>query len=139
MVNNKDRHLNDVFIALSDSTRRAMLAHLAKGQCNVSELPNPYKVSKAAISKHLKILHRAKLVDKNKCGREIQCNANLKSLDQAQQLLENLGQYWQTQLNSLEEYFNKKTEKETKDEHSNKRPSKLNDKKNNKRKTRTSI
>jgi len=113
MVNNKEQSLNDVFHSLSDPTRRAMLLRLTQGKCNVSELPNPHKISKAAISKHLSILHRAKLVEKHKDGRVTHCSANLHNLAQVYELLDQLGHFWRAQLDSLEEFLTKPNKMET--------------------------
>ena len=114
MVNNASYDLDVVFHALSDQTRRAMLERLVRGQCNVSELPNPHGVSKAAISKHLAVLHQARLIEKERSGRKISCSANLDALDPAILLLERLGQFWRGQLDSLERFFEKQHREEKK-------------------------
>src|SRR4029453_1201100 len=54
--------LNDTFLALADPTRRAILARLARGDASVTELAEPFAISQPAISKHLKILERARLI-----------------------------------------------------------------------------
>jgi len=102
MVNNKDRQLDFVLYALSDATRRSMLAQLAQKECCVSELADPHDMSMAAISKHLKILAKAKFVQKTKDGRNFRCRANLKPLDPVYGLLEELGSFWRNQLDALE-------------------------------------
>ena len=62
-------HLNATFAALADPTRRAILARLAAGETSVSELAEPFEMSMPAISKHLKVLERAGLIER---GREAQ-------------------------------------------------------------------
>jgi len=61
--------LNATFAALADPTRRAILARLASGETSVSELAEPFAMSMPAISKHLKVLQRAGLIER---GREAQ-------------------------------------------------------------------
>lgn len=55
-------NLDATFLALADPTRRAILARLARGEASVAELAEPFAISQPAISKHLKILERAKLI-----------------------------------------------------------------------------
>jgi DNA-binding transcriptional ArsR family regulator len=69
MAMQTDHHLNDVFNALSDPTRRAILARLALGGADVSQLMAPFALSQPTISKHLKVLERAGLIEG---GREAQ-------------------------------------------------------------------
>lgn len=59
---NASAHLDATFLALADPTRRAILARLAQGEASVAELAGPFDISQPAISKHLKILERARLV-----------------------------------------------------------------------------
>lgn len=120
MVNNQELQLDRIFQALSDSTRRAMLAEVARGECMVSRLPNPARLSKAAISKHLNILERADLVERHREGRTIRCVANLKPIDGAVKLLEGLGEFWRARLDALDKYL---TENEERDEIRAKSPS----------------
>ena len=64
MVTMTDDPLSSTFAALADPTRRAILARLAEGEANVSELAEPFAMSLQAISKHLKVLERAGLVSR---------------------------------------------------------------------------
>jgi DNA-binding transcriptional ArsR family regulator len=57
-----EQRLDQTFMALADPTRRAILARLALGEATVTELAEPFNISQPAISKHLKILERAKLI-----------------------------------------------------------------------------
>ena len=61
--------LDATFHALADPTRRAILARVAGGGCNVSELAEPFDMSLAAVSKHLKVLERAGLLTRSRKGR----------------------------------------------------------------------
>ena len=68
--------LSPVFAALADPTRRAMLARLAEGEATVSELAAPHALSLPAISRHLKVLERAGLVDKGRDAQWRPCRLN---------------------------------------------------------------
>jgi DNA-binding transcriptional ArsR family regulator len=73
-------HLSNTFAALADPTRRAILARLALGETNVSEIAEPFAMSMPAVSKHLKVLERAGLIAR---GREAQwrpCRLNASPL-----------------------------------------------------------
>ncbi len=63
-----DAHLDAVFAALADPTRRSLLAHLAEGSATVSELASPLSMSQPAVSKHLKVLEKAGLVSVGRDG-----------------------------------------------------------------------
>ena len=62
MIRPASDHLDATFLALADPTRRAILARLALGEASVTELAEPFAISQPAISKHLKVLERAKLI-----------------------------------------------------------------------------
>ncbi len=68
--------LSTTFMALSDPTRRAILGRLAHGPASVSELTAPFAMSQQAISKHLAYLERARLIDKQRQGRQHLCTLN---------------------------------------------------------------
>ena len=68
--------LSPVFAALADPTRRAMLARLAEGEATVGELAAPHNLSLPAISRHLKVLERAGLVDKGRDAQWRPCRLN---------------------------------------------------------------
>lgn len=105
MVNYVSATLDQSLYALSDPTRRAILARISKAETTVTELAQPFDMSLAAVSKHLQVLERAKLVTKVKVGRTITCKANLTPLVEVSELLEELGRYWNMQLDSLEDYL----------------------------------
>lgn len=97
--------LSLTFAALADPTRRAMLARLAQGPAMVKELAEPFKLSMPAISKHLKVLERAGLIER---GREAQWRpAQLQAapLKNVSQWLEHYRQNWEENLDRLEEYL----------------------------------
>lgn len=97
--------LSLTFAALADPTRRAMLARLAQGPATVKELAEPFKISMPAISKHLKVLERAGLIER---GREAQWRpAQLQAgpLKDASQWLETYRTNWEESFDRLEEYL----------------------------------
>lgn len=106
MVNKAvDDSLSLTFAALSDPTRRAILARLAKGPATVKELAEPFTISMPAISKHLKVLEHAGLIAR---GREAQWRpAQLQAapLKDALQWLETYRDSWEESLDRLEEYM----------------------------------
>jgi DNA-binding transcriptional ArsR family regulator len=99
--------MSSTFAALSDPTRRAILARLALGETSVTELAAPFEMSMPAISKHLKVLERAGLISR---GREAQwrpCKLKAEPLRQAAGWLEEYRQFWEHSFDRLEEYLKK--------------------------------
>jgi DNA-binding transcriptional ArsR family regulator len=80
--------LDATFAALADPTRRAILARLAKGDCAVAELAEPFAMSQPAISKHLKVLERAGLVSRSKQAQTRPVHAEAAPLEAATRWLE---------------------------------------------------
>jgi DNA-binding transcriptional ArsR family regulator len=129
MVNNSglSRDLSVTFGALSDPTRRAILARLASGEATVSELGEPFEMSGPAISKHLKVLERAGLISR---GREAQwrpCRFVAAPLKDAADWLEEYRRFWEDSFDRLDDYLR---ELQAKD----KRASQVREKKNGRKK-----
>jgi DNA-binding transcriptional ArsR family regulator len=104
MVTMTDR-LSQIFSALADPTRRAILVRLASGEASVSELAKPFSMSLPAISKHLKVLERSGLIVR---GREAQwrpCRLEAGPLQGASQWLERYRVFWEQSLDRLEGYL----------------------------------
>jgi DNA-binding transcriptional ArsR family regulator len=105
--------LSAAFAALADPTRRAILARLASGDADVSELMKPFSLSQPTISKHLKVLERAGLIAQ---GRDAQRRprtlvaAPLKSIDE---WLEPYRLFWERKFTSLDGYLTDLKKKET--------------------------
>ena len=105
--------LTQTFAALADPTRRAMLARLAQGPATVKELAEPFDISLPAISKHLKVLEHAGLIER---GREAQWRpARLQAgpLKDASLWLETYRQNWEESFDRLEVYLRRIQEKQT--------------------------
>jgi DNA-binding transcriptional ArsR family regulator len=97
--------LSATFAALSDPTRRAILARLASGRTSVTELAAPFEMSLPAISKHLKVLERAGLIAR---GREAQwrpCRLEAGPLKDAADFLERYRRFWEQSLDRLQDYL----------------------------------
>lgn len=97
--------LSDTFAALSDPTRRAILARLSLGETSVSELSKPFDISGPAISKHLKVLEKAGLITR---GREAQwrpCKIEPQALKGVDEWLERYRKFWEERLDRLDDYL----------------------------------
>jgi DNA-binding transcriptional ArsR family regulator len=97
--------LSSTLFALSDATRRGILARLATGDATVTELAEPYDMSLAAVSKHLKVLETAGLISR---GREAQwrpCHLEAAPLRDVFEWLESYQRFWNRSLDSLAEYL----------------------------------
>ena len=98
-------HLSLTFSALADPTRRAILARLALGECSVKELAQPFAMSLPAVSKHLKVLERAHLIER---GREAQwrpCRLAPEPLKDVATWLEQYRKLWDERLDRLDAYL----------------------------------
>ena len=108
MVEFRESQLNDVFGALADPTRRAILARLSKGDALVTELAEPFEISLAAVSKHVRVLERAGLVHRTVTGREHRCALSPRPLRAAADWVEHYRAFWETRLDALEQFINTK-------------------------------
>ncbi|MEX4006138.1 ArsR/SmtB family transcription factor [Neoaquamicrobium sediminum] len=91
--------------ALADPTRRAILARLSRGEATVSQLAEPFQMSMPAVSKHLRVLERAGLVEQ---GREAQFRPRRLRPDPLRDLagwLEDYRRYWEENLDQLDDYL----------------------------------
>ena len=96
------QQLDQVFFALSDQTRRAILASLAQSSATVGELAKPFKISAPAISKHMKILQRAGLIERQISGREHRCSLSTDGLKTAEDWLHFHREFWESRLDALD-------------------------------------
>ena len=100
--------LDRVFQALSDSTRRSILRNLAKGERSVSDIAKPFDLTFAAVSKHLKVLEAAELIDRRKQGSFQMIRLNPKNLKTADQWLRFYEQFWSTRMDALKTLLEEK-------------------------------
>jgi DNA-binding transcriptional ArsR family regulator len=110
MVKYSPRTLNQTFAALADPTRRHILAHLARGDRRVTDLARPHTMSLPAISKHLRVLEKAGLLRRRRCGRVHQMQLDAKPLKQAAQWVEEYRKFWEGSLDRLAEYLEKQNQ-----------------------------
>ena len=96
--------LDLVFGALADPIRRAILARLAEGEATVGQLAQPFDVSRPAISKHLRVLERARLVRRTPEGRMSRCELDAGPMQEAAEWVERYRKFWEVQLDSLKRY-----------------------------------
>ena len=101
MVNIQSGQLDVLFYALSDATRRQILALTGKRAHTVTELARPFKMSLAAVSKHIKILEEAKLLIRKKHGRIHSCTLDATQLKTAEACIQFYTQFWNQRLDSL--------------------------------------
>jgi DNA-binding transcriptional ArsR family regulator len=107
-------HLSATFAALADPTRRGILARLAMGEATVTELAAPYDLSLPAISKHLKVLQRAGLIEQGRQAQWRPCRLKPEGL---RDVADWIGQYrrqWEESFDRLDEYL-RELQKETPD------------------------
>jgi DNA-binding transcriptional ArsR family regulator len=97
--------LSATFAALSDPTRRAILARLAAGETSVSKLAEPFAMSLPAVSKHLKVLERAGLITRGRNAQMRPCKLEVKALKEADDWLEEYRRLWEQRLDRLDEYL----------------------------------
>jgi DNA-binding transcriptional ArsR family regulator len=97
--------LSSTLFALSDPTRRGLLARLATGDANVTELAAPYDMSLAAISKHLKVLETAGLISRGRDAQWRPCHLEAGPLRGVVEWLESYRRFWDRSLDSLGEYL----------------------------------
>lgn len=94
--------LDEVFHALSSEPRRAMLGALAQGERTVGDLADPFDISLAAVSKHLKVLEGAGLVERRVEGRTTVCRLRAEPLAEVRKWVAFYEQFWNTRLDRLE-------------------------------------
>lgn len=100
-------HLSRTFSALSDPTRRSIIAQLAKGTATVSDLAKPFRgeMSLPAITKHLKVLEKAGLISKSRAAQCRPCKLNGEAFKDAAAFLEQYRVFWEQSFDRLEEYL----------------------------------
>ena len=106
-----DNRLDTVFHALADPTRRGMLATLALGEKSVGELAEPYRMSFAGASKHVKVLEEAGLLSRRKTGRTHICSLEAEPLAEAERWLRQWEEFWTVRLDRLQALVETKAEK----------------------------
>ena len=102
----------DVFQAIADPNRRAILGLLAGENLTLNGIADKFKISRPAVSKHVKILKECGLVEISQKGRERYAIARLEKLNQVSDWVEQYRKYWEDKLDALEDYLNQLQSKE---------------------------
>ncbi|MEP3428811.1 MAG: metalloregulator ArsR/SmtB family transcription factor [Roseibium sp.] len=100
-------HLDSTFSALSDSTRRAIVARLADGEATLSDLAEPFEMSLTAVSKHMRVLSDAGLVDIEKRGRTKHCRLRGAPIKEAVDWLSKYEAFWIDRFDALARHLAK--------------------------------
>jgi DNA-binding transcriptional ArsR family regulator len=124
MIN--ESNLDSTFAALADPTRRAILARLALGETSVTELAKPFEMSMPAISKHLKVLERAGLIDRGRDAQTRPARLNPAALKTAAAWIDEYRRFWEESFDRLDAYLQrlqaqKASQKQTKRKSSEKK------------------
>lgn len=94
--------LDDTLNSLADPMRRAILERLASGEARVTDIAAPFPMSLNAVSKHIRMLERARLVNRRRAGKEHLLSINPMPLDEAARWLEDRRTTWRARLDALE-------------------------------------
>ena len=116
--------LSQTFAALADPTRRAMLARLAEGKANVSEIAEPFlkKMSLPAVTKHLKVLEKAGLLTKTQDAQRRPCELNPGAMKDAAEWMEKYRVLWEESFDRLDAYLKSLKNLKTVTANKNKQP-----------------
>lgn len=107
--------LSATFAALSDPTRRAILARLASGEASVQELAEPFEMSLPAVSKHLKVLARAGLITQGRHAQWRPCRLEPGPLREVSDWVDQYRRFWEESFDRLDEYLRELQKGEDKD------------------------
>ena len=102
MISDRESNLTRTLVALADPTRRAILRRLSQGEVRVTSLAQPFAMSLNAVSKHIRVLERARLVRRRRAGREHLLSLNPASLDEAATWIHEQRAVWTARLDALE-------------------------------------
>lgn len=101
-------HLSDILTAISHPTRRAIIQRLSLGPAKFLEIAEPFDTALNAVTKHLKLLERAGLIDRDKQGREVFISLRAEPLKQVSTWVHQYERFWNERLDEFEKYFRKK-------------------------------
>jgi DNA-binding transcriptional ArsR family regulator len=104
--------LNNTFAALSDPTRRAILARLTLREMNVKELAEPFSISAPSFTKHLKVLERAGLITRSRDAQRRPCRLRAAPLREVAAWIEKYRRFWEHSMNRLDDYLSTLEQKE---------------------------
>lgn len=108
-------HLSDVLTAISHPTRRAIIGQLANGPARFLDVAKPFDTALNAVTKHLKLLERAGLIERRKQGREVFISFRGDALREVAGWVNEYERFWNQRLDQFERYFADKKEKKVKE------------------------
>lgn len=108
--------LSTTFQALADPTRRAILASLITGEKTVSDLAEPFDMTMPAITKHLKVLEKAKLIERSRDAQYRPCHLNPAPLKNVDEWMEQYRKFWEASFDRLDDYLKQLQTKKKNDE-----------------------
>ena len=115
MRSDKDS-LSQTFAALASTTRRAILARLAKGEATVNELAEPFNMSLPAISQHIKVLERAGLITQGQKAQYRPCTIDVTPLQEISTWTEQYRHIWEARFDRMDDYINQLNKQENNNE-----------------------
>ena len=101
----EDDRLDETFSALANSTRRAILARLVRGEANVNELAEPFNLTLPAISKHLKVLEHAGLIVRSRHAQYRPCSLDATRLREVSTWAEQYRPIWEARFDRMDDYI----------------------------------
>lgn len=107
-------HLDAIFTALAHPARRSMLARLSKGEATVGELARPLDMSLPAVTKHLKVMERARLISRSKDAQWRPCRLEVAPLKTASSWIDEQRKVWESRLDRLEAHLHKMEQEKAK-------------------------
>jgi DNA-binding transcriptional ArsR family regulator len=101
--------LGPVYSALGDPTRRGIVERLSRGELTVAQIRGPLRMSAPAVSKHLRVLEHAGLVQRRRSGRHQVCRLQKEPLLEARRWIERQAAFWSSSLDSLADHLSKES------------------------------
>jgi DNA-binding transcriptional ArsR family regulator len=105
------KNLDQVMVAISDPTRRAIMGQLARGPARISDVAAPFSMSLTGVCKHVRILERAGLVRRHRQGRENTLELSAQPLREVARWISGYERFWNSRLDRLEKFFAAEKEK----------------------------
>lgn len=102
-----EAQIDRAFAALADPTRRAILRQLRSGQASVGTIASRFEISQPAISRHLRVLEEAGLIETDRDGQQRLRRLKPRGLEPAQRFLKDMAAYWPDRLDSLAAYLDR--------------------------------
>ena len=103
--------LDDIFAAMAHPSRRAIMARLAKGPARFSDVAQDFDTALNAVTKHLKVMERAGLIERTRKGREVFISLRPEPMREAAEWIHRYEQFWTERLDAFQQHFKDKREK----------------------------